>query len=286
MAQTPIWQLEVHALDSTGEMTATSLAGYLAAVKAVADVIPDAGAMTDIAADAATAAGGVADITSIKAVTDVIPNAGALTDLVADVTDIKAVTDVIPDAGALTALIAEADKIDQAVTDGLLGTNNSLSYRVHELEKHFHNRARRWGATGAPDETNAIDANVNRPFVAISGDNAWGVAIPIIGTADVPVPSDAAVKYDLHHVLISDVDDATAYQIRIIYGTGTSGDAIAAEQWTEFMFFAGTGPKSSGAAIEVMMPRVDVGTKCWCQVWCFTNLSEVSFYIGVHGYQG
>ena len=43
-------------------------------------------------------------------------------------------------AAALVIIDAETDKIDQAVTDGLAGTSNSLAYRVHEIEKHFHGR--------------------------------------------------------------------------------------------------------------------------------------------------
>ena len=247
-------------------------AGEVTAIKAVTDALPNAGALTDI--DAATVA--------IQAVTDLLPDAGALSDLAT----IEAVTSALPDAGALTSISAETDKIDSAVTSGLAGTSNSLAYRVHEIEKHVHNRARRWGATAAPDETNAIEANVNRPFVAISGNNAWGAAIPIIGTADAPVPAPDNARFDLHHLMIVDVDDTTVYRIRIIYGTGTSADAIAAGQWTEFMFMAGTGPKTTGAAMEVMMPRVAVGAKCWASVWNASNLSEVDFFIGVHGYAG
>ena len=88
MAQTPIWPLEVPALDSTSEMTANSLAGQVVAIKGVTDTMGD---------------------------------------VAADVSDIKDVTDALPDAGALTALIAETDKIDGAATDGLLGTHNSLA---------------------------------------------------------------------------------------------------------------------------------------------------------------
>jgi len=177
-------------------------------------------------------------------------------------------------------------KIDNVAVKGLLGVHNSLAYKVHEIEKHVHGRARRWGALASPDETNAIEANVTRPFVAVSGDNAWGTAIPIVGSADVPVPSDQAAYVDLHHILISEVDHATAYRLRVIYGTGTSGDAVTAEQWTEFMFYSGTGPKSTPTALEIMMPRVAVGSKCWVQVWNATNTSEVDFYIGCHGYPG
>ncbi|MCJ7557507.1 MAG: hypothetical protein MUP90_11440, partial [Gammaproteobacteria bacterium] len=88
-----------------------------------------------------------------------------------DIADIKAVTDLLPDAGALTS-IAQADELE-------------------EFEQHFHNVSRAWGATAAPDETNAIEANVNRPFAAISGNNTWGAAIPILGTDDNPVLAGA-----------------------------------------------------------------------------------------------
>lgn len=54
----------------------------------------------------------------------------------------------LPDSGALTSISDETDKIDSAATDGLEGTSNSLAYRVHEIEKHLHNRGRFWGAHG------------------------------------------------------------------------------------------------------------------------------------------
>ena len=177
-------------------------------------------------------------------------------------------------------------KLDDRAVHGLNGTYNSLAYKVHEIERHFHGRSRRWGAKAAPDETNAIEANVDRPFVAVSGNNTWGAAIPIVGSADTPVPSNAAAYYDLDHILIADTDHETPYRIRFIYGTGTSADAIAAEQWSEIVIMVGTGPHSSPAALPIMMPRVAAGTKCWLQAWNATNLSEVDFFHGGHGYEG
>jgi hypothetical protein len=174
-------------------------------------------------------------------------------------------------------------KIDGATTDGLAGTSNSLAYRVHEIEKHFHNRERWWGAVGAPDETNAIAATVTVPFVAVSGDNTWGTAIPICGTGDNPVLATDA-KFDAHLVLVTDTDHATPYRMRIIYGSGTSADAITAGQWTEVMFITAAGPFSSGVPAEIKMPRVDVGGKLWAQVWNNTNGSNVDFFWGAHGY--
>jgi len=196
------------------------------------------------------------------------------------------------DGGRLDLLIdaikAATDKIDGAAVDGLTGTNNSLAYKVHENEKHFHGRGRWWGAVGAPDETNAIAATVTVPFVATSGDDTWGTAIPICGTSDNPVLS-ADVKFDAHRLLVTDLDnDTSPWRVRIIYGTGTSAAAIAADQWSEVMTIANAVPgnRAGGAPVDVMMPRVNVGEKCWVQVWNDTNGEMLSFFWGAHGYAG
>lgn len=206
----------------------------------------------------------------------------------ADVSAIKTVTDALPDAGALTSISDETDKIDGAATDGLAGVSNSLAYRVHEIEKHFHSRERWWGAVAVPDETNAIESNVNRPYQATSGNNTWGAAIPVVGTGDVPVPS-GLVKFDFHRLMVTDLDDdTTPWKVRVIYGSGTSADAITAEQYTETMVVTNAVPgnRAGGSPIDIQMPRQDVGDKCWVQVWNDTNGEVLSFFIGVHGYAG
>ena len=205
-----------------------------------------------------------------------------------DVTAIMAVTDALPDAGALTGISDETDKIDGAATDGLAGVSNSLAYRVMELERHFHNVERWWGALGAPDETNAIEANVNRPFVATSGNNAWGAAIPILGTGDNPVLATDA-KFDIHRLLVTDLDDdTTPWRIRIIWGTGTSADAITAGQWTEIMVMSNAVPgnRAGGSPVDVIMRRENVGVKIWAQAWNDTLDETLSFFAGYHGYIG
>jgi len=205
----------------------------------------------------------------------------------ADITAIKAVTDVIPDLGALTSISDETDKIDGAATDGLTGTANSLAYRVMELERHFHNRERWWGAVAAPDETNALEANVDRPFAATSGADTWGAAIPICGTQDDPTPGDGDTKFDCHRVLVTDLDDdTTPWRLRIIWGSGTSGDAITAGQWTEIMVMTNAVPgnRAGAAPVNVIMRRIDVGVKMWCSVWNASVGEILSFFYGVHGY--
>lgn len=195
----------------------------------------------------------------------------------------------IIDPADLAAILAEVEKIDNAASDGLAGVSNSLSYGIKELERHFHNRSRMWGAVAVPDETNAIEANVDRPFVAISGANTWGAAIPVCGTDDVPVPSVDNAKFDLHKILVTDLDDdTTPWRIRFIWGTGTSADAITAEDWSENMVMSNAVPgnRAGGSPVLIMMRRVDVGSKVWCQVWNDTNAEELSFFWGAHGYSG
>jgi len=179
-------------------------------------------------------------------------------------------------------------KIDDLATDGLAGVSNSLAYRVHEIEKHVHSPERWWGALAAPDETNAIEANVTRPYVAASGNNDWGAAIPVIGTADQPAVA-GSVKFDIHRLLISDLDDdTTPWRLRLIWGTGTSAAAIAAGNWSEIMVQSNSVPgnRAGGEPADKMMPRVDVGSKVWAQAWNDTDAEEIDFFIGVHGYAG
>ena len=188
----------------------------------------------------------------------------------------------------LTDHIDYANRIDSLAVGGLSSVYNSLAYRVAEIERHFHGRERWWGALAAPDETNAIEANVTRPYVAASGADTWGVAIPVVGTDDAPAQA-ADVYFDVHRLMIVDLDDETdPWRIRLIYGTGTSAAAIGAGQWTEMIVESNAVPgnRAGASPVEVMMPRVAAGTKLWAQVWNNTNLEELSFFIGVHGYEG
>lgn len=189
------------------------------------------------------------------------------------------------DTSDLAAIKAQTDRIDALATDGLAGVSDSLAARVHEIEKHLHSRARMWGSNGAATETNAIAATVSVPFVAVSGNDAWGAAIPICGTADDPT-GIGYPKYDPHLILVTDTDHNTPYRFRIVYGQGTSAAAIAADQWSEEMFITAGGPFSSGVPLQFQMPRVTVGWKLWAQVWNTTNGSNVDFYWGEHPYVG
>lgn len=163
------------------------------------------------------------------------------------------------------------------------GTLTTSNAELAHIEEHNHNHSRMWGSDGSPGEDTAIAATVTVPFVAISGNNTWGAAVSIKGADDVPVLA-ANTEFDAHRILVVATDHTTPYRFRIIWGTGTSGDAITAGQWTEMMFMATAGPFNSGVPEEIRMPVLALATLLWVQVWNATNLSEVDFYWGAHGY--
>lgn len=187
------------------------------------------------------------------------------------------------------ALARNIIKIDESAADGLGGAvENSLAYLVEEIDRHFHVRERWWGAVAAPDEdTTVVEVNVSRPFVAISGANTWGTAIPILGAAD-DVGIGADPYFDPHRLLFVDFNgNATAWRVRFIWGTGTSADAITAGQWSEIMVInAVAGPFAVGVPSDIKHVRIAVGLKMWAQVWNATNLEELDFFYGTHSYEG
>lgn len=169
---------------------------------------------------------------------------------------------------------------------GLIDRILKIIETTDEIDQHFHNIERWWGSTGADTETNAIAATVTVPYSATSGNDTWGAAIPICGTGDNPVLATMD-EFDAHRLMIVDLDDETdPWRVRIIWGTGTSAEAIVAEQWSEVVIIANAVPgnRAGGTPIDVRMPPIDVGTKLWAQSWNDTNGEVLQFFWGAHGY--
>ena len=182
-------------------------------------------------------------------------------------------------------------KIDAKAVDGATGVYNSLAYRVDEIEHHVHSRERWLGISGDQSGNNWAADNLN-PFVAISGANDYGGdaddEAKVLGTDDTPIIA-GSLKYDLHRLLVLDVDHDTVYKLRIVYGTGTMGDAITAGQYSEVVvLFDSTNPTvSAGSPVDLQMARLDVGTdKVWIQAWNASNNSNIDFLVGIHEYDG
>jgi hypothetical protein len=187
--------------------------------------------------------------------------------------------------------IGEA-KVDELATEGLNGTPDSLAYRVEEIEKHFHNRECWRGKLAVQSGTNWADDNIDTPFVAVSGANDWGTdtddEAKVLGTGDTPFIG-GNVKFDPHRILITAVSSSTPYKMRLIWGTGTMAEAIAANQWSCFMYrFDSISPAvEAGFPVDIKLPRLRSGIdKLWAQVWNLTDNATISFFIGIHEYDG
>ncbi len=193
--------------------------------------------------------------------------------------------------------IPNSPKIDQEPVAGLLGVEGSLAYEVNEIERHIHSRER-WFGISADQSGNDWALNTLTPFVAISGANEYGTdhaggagAVDeafVIGTDDMPAIS-GMVKYDVHRILILDVDHSTVYKLRIVYGSVDRATSVSAGLYSEItvLFDAANPTVSAGSAIELQMPRLTSGTDMvWIEVWNATDNSEVDCLVGVHEYEG
>ena len=179
-----------------------------------------------------------------------------------------------------------AGKIDDKTVNGLTGVKNSLAYRVHEIERHFHSRELWYGKLETQTATDWWEAEGLTPFQAISGDGAFGAdaedEAQVIGSDDTSATDGA--YFDLHEYLISAATATSAYVIRLVYGTGTMADAITAGQYSDTMFRVPANARQS--PVIVQMPRAAVGTKVWVQAKNATNNATVDFFIGLHFYEG
>jgi hypothetical protein len=177
---------------------------------------------------------------------------------------------------------------DTVVTTGLLGTEDSLAYRVHEIERHLHHYERWFGAAGAPSgETHVADriGTTSASFQADAGNDTWGTWLQVLGSSD--TPADAAqAKYDFHRVMITAVENANSVHF-IQIALGTSGAAaLAAGDYTEFVFQPQS-VQGQQTIVTFNIRRCDDGTKAWVRAWVVgANTSTVNFFVGIHEYPG
>jgi len=181
-------------------------------------------------------------------------------------------------------------KIDEAAVSGMVGASNSLAYKVHEIERHFHGRERWRGKRAVQTDTQWAD-DVLTPFRAISGNNAYGTdandEAKVLSTADTPTIA-GNVRYDVHRIVMINASSQTAYKLRLVYGSGTMVDAITAGLFTEIIVMSDPSAQQvPHEIINVMMPRATCGvTKLWVQAWNATNDAWFDFLIGLHEYEG
>ena len=181
------------------------------------------------------------------------------------------------------------NKIDDAATDGLLGTPDSLAYRIGEIERHLHNTEKWFGIAAAPSgETHVADrmAGGIQPFVITAGNDDFGAWVQILGSSDTPVASGAA-KFDGHRVMTIGTNSTNPFIVQIVCCESADiATKIAAELFTEAPYVSATNNNDSGIT-DVITRRFPAGTKVWVRCACIgSSGSTMDFYFGIHEYEG
>lgn len=177
----------------------------------------------------------------------------------------------------------QLSKLDEAATLGLLGTSNSLAYRVHEIERHLHGYQRWYGMVAgggtAANRATPVGQAV-APFVVDGGNKVYGDWVNILGT------SDTTLKYDMHSLMVIATETPSiAHFIQLAYGV-TGDAAIGAGTYSEIVYRSVTAA-SRQAPMNFMSRRQPAGTPAWARVLAYeTDTSTLSFYFGLHSYEG
>ena len=174
-------------------------------------------------------------------------------------------------------------KIDNFATDGLVGVPNSLAYRVHEIEKHFHNIEYWFGNSGTLPANGNVVAESFNPFRITAGTGgAQGTAVQI-HDGTVIESGSTTKKLDFHKLWVYTASVTNKlYLLKIYAGTGLFA---AATQIAECITVlpAGTIKTSS---VEFLCSRVTCNNKIWVTTSCETNSATIDILCGLHVYAG
>ena len=177
----------------------------------------------------------------------------------------------------------EINKLDSGLTLGLSGTSNSLAYRVHEIERHFHSCERWYGSDG--DGTGSVTNNLTEWQLTAGTSEAYGTEVAILGSNDVTATDFdiTPVKFDIHRIFVSasSVSDKN-YMIQLWGGATTFAEATLL---TEVPYRVSASVAES-TPVEVQMTRQAVANKIWARVKCETDAATLDFTLGLHAYQG
>lgn len=145
-----------------------------------------------------------------------------------------------------------------------------------EIDRHLHNVEIWFGANAVEDSLTS--------YQAVSGNNAFGAAISILGTNDTPFRT-GMTKFDFHRFQITDLSNANEYLIRVIWGSGTVNEAEANFQYTTYPVqkVIATG-QAQGSPVGIIFRRQNSGTKIWIRIKNGTNLATLDCLGGIHEY--
>ena len=225
------------------------------------------------------------DTTSIESKVDTVDS--VVDRIEADTTSIESKVDTID--SIVDDITIDTSKIDDVAVSGLLGTVNSLAYRVHEIERHFHSRDKWFGVAASPSAETHVADRIGGGIVAFTltaGNNDWGSWVQILGSSDTPVVAGNAYM-DASEILITGTNSTNPYAIQIACCESSGLAAlVASEQMSEAVYIASTNLFDSGVQ-PIKTVRIPTGTKVWARTVCVgSNGSTLSFYFGLHEYEG
>jgi hypothetical protein len=178
-------------------------------------------------------------------------------------------------------------KLDNQAVDGLTGIEDSLAYKVAEIEGHLHGWERWYGLALVPNAEVHVADRIGTAVAALqidAGNLAWGVWVCILGSSDTPADV-GMVKFDPHRLMITAAERQVSYFIQL--GFGASGvAALAAGTYTEFVYKP-TSLNAEETPLEIQVRRSLAGTKVFARCYVPTqNTGTLDFFLGLHEYAG
>ena len=191
-----------------------------------------------------------------------------------------------PIASDVSTILSYTEKIDDVAVDGLTGVQNSLAYKVANIERDLIGGARWFEAAATPDGEDHVADRIGSgsgAFQMDAGNDTWGDWLQILGSDDTPVMTGRAY-FSPRRFIVEDTERATTYFVQM--GRGASGDAaLTANNYTEFVYSATV--QKDVAVMEVHTGRAPAGSKVWIRCMCPGNdTATMDFYFGITEFEG
>jgi len=174
-------------------------------------------------------------------------------------------------------------KIDNEQVNGLQGVHDSLSYKVNEIEKHFHSLERWFGDSGS--NSGSTSNNLTEWQVTAGTAEAFGTEVLVLTGNNITINDFGftPIYFDMHRILISSA--SATNNLYVIQFWSGMGDFSGATLICEAVYYAGTAVAQS-VPVDIKMPRQPVANKIWIQIKCGIDNATFDFLVGVHAYEG
>ena len=165
-------------------------------------------------------------------------------------------------------------KIDNVATEGLDGTENSLAYRVGEIERHLHGRGYWFGKD--PGDTFLLEDGLTAWQLTAGSGEAYGDWVQLSDGDEI-----TAGEYWDPHLIHVKAASAASKLYYVQFGTGESGSQVV----TGMVSFLPAATLRQ-ASETVQSARIAVTSKVWARCKCETNAATIDFVVGGHVYEG